>query len=165
LPFVFVQSFDATTALSNGPATVLFASPDSNTSVHLEAAAVAPTGEIALSYSEYSGGHFYVAFLGPAADGGVAGLTVLNNVLVTANYEIVEGSPSHVIWSNATQSFVVSYVAGGPVESIAMLTATGGETPGGVAAVTTTTARPPETRARPERAAWAYRGTCSPSSG
>jgi hypothetical protein len=136
-----VQAFDATTGVSTGPSQLLFAAADpTREGIRMEAAAVAPTGQIALLYS-HSNGPLYAAFLAPApaADASVAGLSVLkSNVVLSSNYTNSGGSTeeSHVIWSNPTQSFVMSWVAG-YVESIAEFTATGGQTAGGVAAVST----------------------------
>jgi hypothetical protein len=139
IPLVYVQAFDATTGVSEGSSQMLFAAADpTREGIKVEAAAVAPTGQIALLYS-HANSPLYAAFLGPAAaDAGVAGLTVLkSNVVLTSNYSPT-ADPSHVIWSNATQSFVMSWALGtGGGESIAEFNATGGQTAGGVAAVST----------------------------
>jgi hypothetical protein len=141
VPYVYVQAFDATTGASKGPAQVLFAVADPTREVvRMEAVAVAPTGEIALLYS-HANNPLYAAFLAPAtgADAGAAGLTVLRSNVVVAPVFTNSGGTiesSHVFWSNATQSFVMSWVGAAYTESIGEFSATGGST-GGVAAVNT----------------------------
>ncbi|HEY2900255.1 MAG TPA: hypothetical protein VGL59_06750 [Polyangia bacterium] len=142
VPWVYVQAFDATTGLSKGPSQPLFAVADpTREGVRMEAVAVAPSGQIALLYS-HSNNPLYAAFLAPAAaaDGGVAGLMVLTSNIVVAPIFTNSGGTiesSHVIWSNATQSFVMSWVGDAYVESIAEYTATGAPSPGGVEVVST----------------------------
>jgi|HubBroStandDraft_1064217.scaffolds.fasta_scaffold52510_2 hypothetical protein len=136
---VYLQAFDATTAVSKGPATKLFVGPDpngGNDRIIPRATAVAPTGQIALVYTDSTG--LYAAFLESAADGGVPALTLLTNVQIArGGTNNVDSASVHVIWSSATVSFVVSWVGTNYVESIAKYTATGGQTAGGVSAVTT----------------------------
>ena len=142
LPYVYVQAFDETTRASKGPAQMLFAVADpGREGMNMEAVAVAPTGQIALLYS-HSNNPLYAAFLAPAtgADGGVAGLTVLESNLVVGPVFTHSGGTiesAHVFWSNATQSFVVSWVGDAYTESIAEFSATGDQVAGGVAAVRT----------------------------
>jgi hypothetical protein len=134
--FVYVQAFDATTAKSKGPAKEFFPAPGdkSNVTLFVTAAAIAPTGQIALVTRD-NNSSLFVTFLDAASDGGVAGLQVLQSVLLsTAGYYSV---PEHVIWSNATQSFVVSWEQANDIESVAKFTATGGQAAGGIASVTT----------------------------
>jgi hypothetical protein len=106
----------------------------------VDAAAVAPTGEIALLYS-HANNPLYAAFLAPAtgADAGVAGLTVVQSNLVVGPIFTQNGGTTesaHVFWSNATQSFVVSWVGDAYTESISEFSVTG-QSMGGVAAVRT----------------------------
>jgi hypothetical protein len=131
--FVYVQAFDATTAKSKGPAKEFFPAPASRGGTVM-AAAVAPTGQIALLSTDGYGDALFVTILDSASDGGVAGLQVLQTVMLA---EGVNVTPAHVIWSNASQSFVVSWSGAGYVESVAKLIATGGQIAGGVASVTT----------------------------
>src|ERR1022692_4873482 len=141
VPYVYVQAFDRSTGTSKGHAQVLFPVADPTREyVSVEAAAVAPTGEIALLYS-HANNPLYAAFLAPAtgADAGVAGLTVLqSNVVVSPVFTHSGGTTesAHVFWSNATQSFVMSWVGDAYTESIGEFSATG-QNMGSVAAVHT----------------------------
>src|SRR5580658_2478481 len=94
----YVQAFDAQTAVSKGPAQLLFVQPNLiNSDVGgyvsaLYSTAVSPTGQIALVYRANHNGNtdigLYAAFLdsavdaGTGSDGGVAGLQVKNIVLL-----------------------------------------------------------------------------------
>jgi hypothetical protein len=141
VPYVYVQAFDRPTGTSKGPAQALFPVADpTREAVSVEAVAVAPTGEIALLYS-HANNPLYAAFLAPAtgADAGVAGLTVLQSNLVVGPVFTHSGGTTesaHVFWSNATQSFVMSWVGDAYTESISEFSATG-QSVGGVAAVRT----------------------------
>ena len=134
---VYVQAFDPTTAVAKGPAQPLFTGPNpnpGNAGLSVDAAAVAPTGQMALVYHDSKG--FSVAFLDAAADGGAAGLTVVKTLLLDSS-PYGHGDPAHVIWSNTSQSFVISTLGLNGVPTIAKYTAAGAQTAGGVAAVTT----------------------------
>jgi hypothetical protein len=113
--FVYVQAFDPTSATSLGPAQPLFAAP-AGTGFVLESASVAPTGAIALAFN-YGGPYvyengsaqqndLYVAFVGPAADAGPAGVALQKFILMQSG--TVTGQ-SHVIWSTALGAFVLSW--------------------------------------------------------
>jgi hypothetical protein len=129
---IYVQAFDPKTGASKGPSHPLFEAPTlglsvppGNTPFVVASAAVAPTGDIALLYYIQAvgprGGALYAAFLSPSAagagaDGGADGLTLQNVVLVTDTYVYVtkpsEGNGDNtprVFWSNASQTFVVSF--------------------------------------------------------
>ena len=139
---VYAQAFDATTGNSKGPAQPLFTVPLTGGGQGVSSAAVAPTGQIALVYYDYDSGNggLWVAFLDSAGDAGVgaAGLQVVHQVELEALY--FDGAdPAHVIWSNASQSFVVSWVGNpnGIQESVAKFLPTGEPTGGGAAVVPT----------------------------
>jgi hypothetical protein len=134
---VYVQAFDAATAASKGPATALFTQGAPGHSLAVQAAAVAPSGQIAILYTLAGINQLYATFLGPAADAGAAGLTVLGSAELTTSFAIGDADPAHVIWSNATQSFVFSWFEQMSFEKIAMYSVTGGQNAGAVAAVST----------------------------
>ncbi|MGO9832906.1 MAG: hypothetical protein ACLP1X_01690 [Polyangiaceae bacterium] len=118
----YVQAFDAQTAVSKGPAQLLFVQPNLINSDFggyvsaLYSTAVSPTGQIALVYRANHNGNtdigLYAAFLdsavdaGTGSDGGVAGLQVKNIVLLETVW--MTGQP-YVIWSDASQAFVISW--------------------------------------------------------
>jgi hypothetical protein len=142
---VYVQAFDPKSGASKGPAQSLFALtlgvtqrvPTDTSQFLLTAAAVAPTGDIVLLYylDGVGGGAYglYAAFLSPApagggADGGsVDGLKLQRVVLVSDNsvrddgpgVDGVAGTPQ-VIWSNASQTFIVNWQHGGGGNHMAM---------------------------------------------
>jgi hypothetical protein len=120
---IYVQDFDSTTAASKGPAHLLFRQSDlvdavltNGNVMEIYSAAISPAGQIALVYfsgfnSNGAGYGLYAAFLdsgvdaGTASDGGV-GLQLQKVVLLeTAAFS---GQP-YVIWSDSTQSFVISW--------------------------------------------------------
>jgi hypothetical protein len=118
--WIYVQSFDPATGASQGAAQALFnALPSSAissfghaTALGLVASAVAPTGEIALVYTANyvdSGGYGMTALLGafvsPSTDAGSALQLQKVVLLETAT---VGGQP-YVIWSNASQAFVMTW--------------------------------------------------------
>ncbi len=135
--FVYVQAFDATTAKSKGPAKEFFPAPGdtNNVTVVVTAAAVAPTGQIALLSTDTYRRALFVTFLDSASDGGVAGLQFLQTVTLSHGARLSD--PEHVIWSNASHSIFESWSGANYFESVAKFTATGGQTAGGVASVTT----------------------------
>jgi hypothetical protein len=121
---VYVQAFDPRTGASKGPAQQLFVPPElvSGATIQfitLYSAAVSPTGEIALVYymQNVSGvNSLCVAFLSPSTgSGSVAGLQFQQAVQVSGStdWEITANVPG-VIWSNASQAFLVSYMYGVP---------------------------------------------------
>jgi hypothetical protein len=125
----------------------LFVAPGNFHDPQVQAAAVAPTGQIALLYATNgSGFSLYVAFLdsaddaGADSDAGAAGL-VLNQVVQIDGSAASFDDPNHIIWSNASQAFVVSWVTydanNGAAVSVAKFTAEGGATAGGVAVLPT----------------------------
>jgi hypothetical protein len=132
---VYVQAFDSQTAHSKASAQRLFTQPDLITSTDtvgtnmvLYSSAVAPTGQIALVYVATfttAGSGLYAAFLdsagdaGGASDGGAAGLQV-QNVVLLATDQTGQGQNSqpHVIWSDASDEFVVSWTYNSGEESI-----------------------------------------------
>ena len=143
------------TATSRGPAQVLVGTPEADFGVGgthfglggayyanlvVSSAAVAPSGEIALLYNGYDG--LLAVFLdssgaaGAPPDGGTqsitsaAGLSVKNIVNVASPYS--DGAdPAHVIWSNASQSFVVSWATNSG-EGVSKFTVDGQAVAGGV---------------------------------
>jgi hypothetical protein len=136
---IYVQSFDPKSGASKGPSQSFFMvqafeNPTTSadpTQFFVTSAAVSPTGEIVLLYylDAVSSGTYkkslYAAFLSPSAAGGssdggtVDGLTLQKVVLVTDSNAYVGGpggpadhSPQ-VIWSNTSQTFIVSYNSSG----------------------------------------------------
>ncbi len=112
---VYAQAFDPSTGNSKGPAQPLFTVPATvqGGDRAVSSAAVAPTGQIALLYYYYpdASGGLWAAFLDSAGggDSGAAGLQVVHQVeLVTPYFDGAD--PAHVICSNASQSFVISWV-------------------------------------------------------
>lgn len=108
--YVFAQAFDPATGKSQGPAKPLLpGAPDTNPLI-VEAAAVAPTGEIALLYWS-SGAGLWVSFLTEGGDGGAgaAGLQVNQSFQVEVNLQ----NQPHAIWSNASKAFVFSWKSNG----------------------------------------------------
>ncbi len=119
---LFAQAFDPSTATSLGPAKSIFPAgtdlrPAASMSVY--SAAVAPTGQIIVLYNGDTANKgndgLYAAFLTPSSDAGVAlggevGLQVERLVEVASTYspDGVYEAPQ-VIWSNASNSFLVSY--------------------------------------------------------
>ncbi len=109
---VYAQAFDPATGNSLGPAMPLFDVPGTtpNTAVTLLDASIAPTGEIALLYKNYTSTVapiLWATFLRPTGgDGGVAGMQVQRSVQV----ESVTTSNEHAIWAVASQSFVFSWM-------------------------------------------------------
>jgi hypothetical protein len=109
---VYEQAFDPTTANSLGPARPLFQVGGGKGFVVL-AAAVAPSGQVALLYG-YNGFYDYyegspeqqlwAAFVDGAPDAGTTGLQ-----LVQLESAQVFGQP-HAIWSGVAQAFVFSWV-------------------------------------------------------
>jgi|HubBroStandDraft_6_1064221.scaffolds.fasta_scaffold36952_3 hypothetical protein len=118
----YVQAFDAQTAVSKGPAQLLFVQPNLINADFggyvsaLYSTAVSPTGQIALVYRANHNGNtdigLYAAFLdsavdaGTGSDGGIAGLQLKNIVLLETVW--MTGQP-YVIWSDASQAFVISW--------------------------------------------------------
>ncbi len=122
---VYAQAFDPQSGASKGPAQPLFTAPNLVTPAHtvinggngqfyLYSAAVAPTGQIVVTYSTrfYLGGSYddgyalYAAFLDSSGDAGPAGLTLQKVVLLeTATL----GGQPHAIWSSSSQAFVLSW--------------------------------------------------------
>jgi hypothetical protein len=109
---VYAQAFDPATGNSLGPAMPLFDVPGTtpNTAVTLVDVSIAPTGEIALLYKNYTSTvapALWATFLSQTGgDGGVAGVQVQRTVQV----ESVTTSNEHAIWSVASQSFVFSWM-------------------------------------------------------
>jgi hypothetical protein len=117
---VYAQGFDPGTGASTGPAQPLFTAKDLSVPGNdvaymftIMSSAIAPTGEIVLVYSIrfYLSGLYdegtalYAAFLGPAGDAGV-GLQLVKSVQLETS--AVYGQP-HVIWSNASSAFILSW--------------------------------------------------------
>jgi hypothetical protein len=141
---VYVQAFDPKTGVSKGASKPLFSPPltgyggtfMASGQVNVFSAAISPTGDIALVYELLSGGHaLYVAFLSPSTsnDGGVDGLQLQNVQLLATVYGGGSDQP-RVIWSNASQTFIVNYVA--PANHITVSKfAVGGQAAGGIVPV------------------------------
>jgi hypothetical protein len=128
---VYAQAFDPKSGVSKGPSKSLFVDPTANPKVqepyYVTSAAVAPSGEIALLYFSQigTGKDLYAMFLSPSTGGGssdggsVDGLALQKVVLVSNGnpYVTYPGAPAdhspQVIWSNASQTFIVSYNDGG----------------------------------------------------
>jgi hypothetical protein len=122
---VYVQAFDPATGASTAAAQPLFSPTGDAATISVVAAASAPSGQIALLYSFYTTGAstsggilgapayvsntaeagLYIAFLSPSADAG-SGLQVGQTLQVESSE--IYGQP-HVIWSAASQAFVVSW--------------------------------------------------------
>jgi hypothetical protein len=128
---VYVQSFDPTTAASNGHAQRLFSADGDGPNILVETASVAPTGQIVVIYSFYAttgatGGvcdygfynygvgtygigncqsELYAAFLSPSADAG-SGLQVQRIVQLASSLTYGQ---AHAIWSPTRQAFVISW--------------------------------------------------------
>jgi hypothetical protein len=142
---VYVQAFDPKTGVSKGASKPLFSPPltgyggtfMASGQVNLFSAAVSPTGDIALVYELLSGGHaLYVAFLSPSTsnDGGVDGLQ-LQNVQLLATVFYGGSAQPRVIWSNASQTFIVNYE--GPISNHISVSkfAVGGQAAGSISPV------------------------------
>lgn len=111
--YIYVQSFDPVTANSRGPAQPLLAVPAmSGYPVILQAAAVAPTGQIVLLYSFNPDGGLWALFLNESADGGAdaGGLQVVRTVQLEVN--TLSSQPA-AFWSVASHAFVFSWQYGG----------------------------------------------------
>jgi hypothetical protein len=125
---VYVQAFDPKSGASKGPSKSLFVAPPlgltitTNDGFFVTSAAVAPSGEIVVLYflGVSGGGALYAAFLSPSTAGGssdggsVDGLTLQKVVLVNHSYPftVYPGNPQdtspQVVWSNTSQTFIVS---------------------------------------------------------
>jgi hypothetical protein len=143
-PAVYVQAFDPKTGAKKGLSKSLFAPPQlvstsTEQGITLYSSAVSPTGEIALSYVLHNSpgtDDIYVAFLSPSTgDGGTDGLSFQEAILLTVGTDFAapwEGPK--VIWSNSSQTFVVSHVGppGGSGVSINKFFVSGQMASGGV---------------------------------
>jgi hypothetical protein len=118
-PAVYVQAFDPKTGAKKGPSESLFAPPQlvptsTAQGITLYNSAVSPTGEIALTYVMHNTpgtDDIYVAFLNPSTgDGGTDGLSFQQAILLDIGPDFAApfGGPK-VIWSNSSQTFIVSY--------------------------------------------------------
>jgi hypothetical protein len=159
---VYVQAFDPKTGASTGPSKPLFEAQtfglavqsgeiDGHIPFELSSAAVAPTGEIALLYYlgiGPNGGALYAAFLSPSSGGGSAdggsadGLTLQHIVLITTsvydNHPGQGGSEDpRVMWSNASQTFIVNHTSANPKVLSIDQYRVGGQTAGGLAVLPT----------------------------
>jgi hypothetical protein len=115
---VYVQAFDPKTGTSKGPSQSLFTPPQLDpaatmSGVTVYSSAASPTGVIALVYelnNSTGPSGLYLALLGPSAAGaGANGLQLQQAVLVNDLNQDYGGNVPAVFWSNATQTFVVSY--------------------------------------------------------
>jgi hypothetical protein len=114
---MFAQAFDPSTAASLGPSKPIILGADGNQFSSLYSAAIAPTGQIVVLYAGFGAGGPTLngAFLTPSSDAGVGlgggvGLQVQHQVVVASSYNAGGTSyPPQVIWSNASDSFLVSY--------------------------------------------------------
>jgi hypothetical protein len=112
--------------------------------VQLYGAAVATTGDIAIVYRIVNNGGFealYVAFLSPSAanDGGADGLQVQTVQMLSTTFtdQGTRATP-RIIWSNASQTFIVVYTSGSPeVLSLSKFTVDG-HSAGGIGNIPTT---------------------------
>ncbi|HEY1691927.1 MAG TPA: hypothetical protein VGG39_07185 [Polyangiaceae bacterium] len=105
--YVYVQAFDPVTGNSKGPAAPFFSTAaDPNIAETIDAAAVSPSGEIALLYGTNTTG-LWATFLEPGGDAGTAtaGLTVLKTFQIATS---VYRQP-FAAWDSASQSFVFTY--------------------------------------------------------
>jgi hypothetical protein len=117
---MFAQAFDPSTGASLGPSKLLIpgGSDENNSSFNfLFSAAIAPTGQIVVVNAGAVEGvpSLRAAFLTPSSDAGVGlgggvGLQLERQVVVTSSYS-ADGNdtPPQVIWSNASNSFLLSY--------------------------------------------------------
>jgi hypothetical protein len=131
--YIYAQSFDPVTANSRGPAQPLLAVPAiTGYPVILQAAAVAPTGQIVVLYSSNPDGGVWALFLGESADGGAdaGGLQVARTVQLEVS--TLSSQPA-AFWSVASQAFVFSWQYGGVngFVKIQKYTATGQSAGGG----------------------------------
>jgi hypothetical protein len=115
---VYVQAFDPKTGASNGPSQSLFTPPQLVSSavasgITVWSAAASPAGDLALVYVLHDSpgtDELYVAFLSPSTgDGGTAGVQLQRVVLLKNGALDLGGNVPAVFWSNASQTFVVSY--------------------------------------------------------
>jgi hypothetical protein len=159
---IYVQSFDPKSGTSKGPSQSLFVAQtfenvgtDADpTQFFVTSAAVSPTGEIVVLYyiEDVSPGAYdkalHAAFLSPSAEGGssdgggVDGLTFQKTVLVSEKtYVTGPGGPAdhspQVIWSNTSQTFIVSYNDGGGDFDYFYKYTSGGQAAGGADPVPT----------------------------
>jgi hypothetical protein len=111
--YVYVQAFDPVTGQSQGAAAPLVLGPSDPNPGTVVGAATAPTGEIALLYIAYSEG-LWAAFLTDAAGTGTAGLHVQKNFQISTT-DLSEGQ---VIWSTASNAFVISNVYSGQLVKV-----------------------------------------------
>jgi hypothetical protein len=118
---MFAQAFNPSTAASLGPSKLLILGVNSGGPQFsfLYSAAIAPTGQIAVLSGGWDQGvpALSAAFLTPSSDAGVGlgggvGLQVERQVVVVSSTWTSGGTsyPPQVIWSNASNSFVVSYM-------------------------------------------------------
>jgi hypothetical protein len=152
---IYVQAFDPKSGASKGPSKSLFVDPTPNPKpqegYYVTSAAVAPSGEIVLLYYSQigTGKDVYAMFLSPSTGGGssdggsVDGLTVQKVVLVNGSNTNVSypGAPAdlspQVIWSNTSQTFIVSYNTGGGDPDYFYKYSSGGQEAGGADPVPT----------------------------
>jgi hypothetical protein len=145
---VYVQAFDPKTGVSKGASKPLFSPPllgfgGSNymaQQVNVYSAAISPTGDIALVYDLFpasAGDALYVAFLSPSTsnDGGVDGLQLQYVDLLATLFSAGNQTNPRVIWSNASQTFIVNYE--GPISNHISVSkfAVGGQAAGGISPV------------------------------
>jgi len=110
--YIYVQAFDPVTSNSRGAAQPLVAVDTTDVNpVTIQAAAIAPTGQIVLLYSNPNLG-LSATFLGESADGGAgpAGLQIVRTVALDVN--TLSSQPA-AIWSVAAGAFVFSWQYGG----------------------------------------------------
>jgi hypothetical protein len=105
--YVYIQTFDPATAKSKGPAKPLFKAGDANSSpITIEAAAVAPTGEIILVYYMPGIGTSAAFLSNSPADAGVGALQVNQTVQI----EVAQlGGQVDCTWSVSSKAFVCSW--------------------------------------------------------
>jgi hypothetical protein len=150
---IYVQAFDPKTGASKGPSQSLFVAQTPGLSFGhsndkqeftIRDVAVAPTGDIVILYHFGSGlgsdgrvGGLFAAFLS-------ADTLKLQHVVLVTDAAIAVSNPigqgptrPRVIWSNASQTFVVNYVSGNPNFTTISKYSVGGQIAGGIGAVPT----------------------------
>ncbi len=114
---IYVQAFDPVTAISRGPAKPLIPLPSvaPYPYVVLQAAAIAPTGQIALLYTTEGNGtnvNLTAVFLGESTDAGAGAAALQVGRTVQLDVSTISSQPA-AIWSVAAGAFVFSWQYGG----------------------------------------------------
>lgn len=164
---VYVQAFDPLSGASAGPAHAFFAASGAGSTIQVQSAAIAPTGEAVVVFGfstvmnsavpngmnawwgrpyvyaddALQQGGLYAAFLAPSADAGAGAGGLGVRQIVTLETAPTYGQP-HAVWAPAAQAFVLAweYTSGGALVKVKKYLVDGRSAGGGTDLVPTISA-------------------------